>query len=448
MSSRNPVIWHEGLFVKPQHFQQQIRATEGAVHQRFLSLNDALYGFSELELNTEFLSFGKIAINKARGIMPDGSVFDIPGDLAAPAPLEIADSSTVNQIVYLTLPLQSAGALEVRWPDQYANSRYIAKRHEVYDTHSEEGGQVSMDLAVPNLQLMLQSNDRSAFTGIAVGRIQDKRPDGSLIMDEHFYPTSLSLQAVPALQRYLGEVAGLMRERARNLAARIGSPGQSGVADVTDFNLLQTLNRLFPLFQHLARQRHVHPERLYITFAQACGELVTFTDEGHLPQEYPAYQHDNLYASFKTLEFTLRRALGTVLQPRAVSLPIEAQQYGVMSAALNDKRLLDNAEFILAVRAKLPLETLRQQLPRQIKISSTEALGQLVSLQLPGIPLIALPVAPRHLPFHAGFSYFELDRHDPAWQSLNSGSGFGFHIAGEFPDLELQFWAIRSEKHD
>ncbi|MNG07430.1 hypothetical protein D3C84_907300 [compost metagenome] len=119
-----------------------------------------------------------------------------------------------------------------------------------------------------------------------------------------------------------------------------------------------------------------------------------------------------------------------------------------MSAELNDKRLLDNAEFILAVRAKLPLETLRQQLPRQIKISSTEALGQLVSLQLPGIPLIALPVAPRHLPFHAGFSYFELDRHDPAWQSLNSGSGFGFHIAGEFPDLELQFWAIRSEKHD
>jgi type VI secretion system protein ImpJ len=44
----------------------------------------------------------------------------------------------------------------------------------------------------------------------------------------------------------------------QNLAQRIGSPGQSGVADVTDFNLLHTLNRLFPLFQHLARQRQVH----------------------------------------------------------------------------------------------------------------------------------------------------------------------------------------------
>lgn len=117
-----------------------------------------------------------------------------------------------------------------------------------------------------------------------------------------------------------------------------------------------------------------------------------------------------------------------------------------MSAALGDKRLLDNAEFILAVRANLPLETLRQQLPRQIKISSSETLGRLISLQLPGIPLIPLPVAPRHLPFHAGFSYFELDRHDPAWQSLHSASGFGLHIAGDFPELELQLWAIRSEK--
>ncbi|MFC3941247.1 type VI secretion system baseplate subunit TssK [Pseudomonas gingeri NCPPB 3146 = LMG 5327] len=448
MSSRHPVIWHEGLFVKPQHFQQQARAAEAAVQQRLNSLNETLYGFSELQLNTEYLSFGKVAITHARGIMPDGSVFDIPNDLAPPPPLEIADSSAINQVVYLTLPLKSDGTLEVRWPDQYANSRYVAKRQEVRDTHSVDGDQVMMDLAVPNLQLMLASADRSAFTGIALGRILDKRPDGSLLMDEQFYPTSVSLQAVPALRRYLGEITGLMRERAKHLAERIGSPGQSGVADVTDFNLLQTLNRLFPLFQHLSRQGHVHPAQLYLAFAQACGELVTFTDDGRLPEEYPAYQHDSLRESFKPLEHSLRRALATVPQPRAVSLPIEAQQYGVMSAALNDKRLLDNAEFILAVRAKLPLETLRQQLPKQIKISSTESLSQLISLQLPGIPLLPLPVAPRHLPFHAGFSYFELDRHHPAWQSLASGTGFGFHITGELPELELQFWAIRSEQNE
>ena len=443
--SSNPVIWYEGLFVKPQHFQQQARAAEAQLQQRLNCLNDTLYGFSELELNPEYLSFGKIAITRARGVMPDGSVFDIPNDQPPPPPLDIPDTTAVNQLVHLCLLLRSDGAVEVQWPDSYANSRYSAQRSEVHDTHSEEGDQVAMELAVPNLQMMLERDDRSAFTGIALGRILDKRPDGSLVMDEDFYPTSVSVHAVPPLKRYLGEIAGLMRERARAIAERIGSASQSGVADVTDFNLLQTLNRLYPLFQHLARRQHVHPEQLYIAFSQACGELVTFTDDGRLPLEYPAYQHDRLRQSLKPLQDTLRRALGTVLQPRAVSLPIETQQYGVLTAAVHDRLLLEDAAFILAVRAQMPLEILRQQFLQQTKVSSLEQLSKLVSLQLPGIPLIPLPVAPRHLPFHAGFSYFELDRHHPAWQSLTGAAGFGFHIAADFPELELQFWAIRSQ---
>lgn len=445
MTTRNPVLWSEGLFVKPQHFQQQSRALEHHANQRVNSVSDHLYGFSELELNHEYLSFGKIAIVRARGVMPDGSVFDIPNDLPPPAPLAITDISTVNQVVYLTLPLKSDGVLEVQWPETYANARYIAHAEEVKDTHSQEGDYVQMDLANLNLQLALERDDRSAYTGIALCRILDKRPDGSLVLDEAFYPTSLSLNAIPPLKRFLGEISGLMRERAKNIAERIGSPGQSGVADVTDFNLLQALNRLHPYFLHLSRLRHVHPEQVYIAFSQACGELVTFTDEGRLPQEYPPYQHDNLRASFRMLEETLRRALSTVLQPRAVSLPIVRQQYGMLTAAVQDRSLLDDADFILAVRARMPLERLRQQFVQQAKVASMEKLRELISLQLPGIPLSPLPVAPRHLPFHAGFSYFQLDRSHPAWQMMRDAAGFGFHIAGEYPELEMQFWAIRSQ---
>lgn len=445
MTSRNPVIWDEGLFVKPQHFQQQARALEHHANQRICSVSEHLYGFTELELNQEYLSFGKIAIVRARGVMPDGSVFDIPNDQPPPTPLAITDSSAANQTVYLTLPLKSDGVLEVQWPDTYAKTRYVARKEEVRDTHSQEGDYVSMDLATLNLQLTLERDDRSAFTGIALCRILDKRPDGSLVLDEAFYPTGLSLNAIPPLKRFLGEIAGLMRERAKNIAERIGSPGQSGVADVTDFNLLQALNRLQPYFQHLGRLRHVHPEPVYIAFSQACGELVTFTDEGRLPQEYPPYQHDDPRASFRLLEETLRRALSTVLQPRAVSLPILRQQYGVLTATVQDRSLLAGAEFILAVRARMPLDALRQQFLQQAKVASIEKLNELVTLQLPGIPLSPLPVAPRHLPYHAGFTYFQLDRTHPSWQMMRETAGFGFHIPGDYPELELQFWAIRSE---
>lgn len=444
MTTRNAVIWSEGLFVKPQHFQQQARALEHHTNQRINAASEHLYGFSVLELNHEYLSFGKIVIIRAQGIMPDGTVFNIPNDQAPPAPLAVTDSCA-GQVVYLTLPLKSDGVLEVQWPDTYANARYTMKSEEARDTHSQEGDHIHIDLALPNLQLSMERDDRSAFTGIAMCCILDRHPDGSLLLDEKFYPTSVSLSAVPPLGRFLGEATSLMRERARSIAQRTGSPSQSGVADVTDFNLLQALNRLYPLFLHLSRRQHLHPEQLYIAFAQACGELATFTNDGRLPEEHPAYQHDNLRESFRQLEEILRRALSTVLQPRAVSLPIIKQQYGTLTATVHDRRLLDDADFILAVQARMPLEKLRQQFVQQAKVTSQEKLSELINLQLPGIPLTPLPVAPRHLPFHAGFSYFQLDRSHENWKMMHDATGFGFHIAGDYPELEMQFWAIRSQ---
>lgn len=445
MSSRNPVLWPEGLFVKPQHFQQAARAAEAALHQRLGSLNAAFYGFSDLQLNDEYLSLGKIAITRARGIMPDGTAFDIPADLPSPPPLEIEDDGAKDSEIYLCLPLRTESGREVSWPDNPANFRYSARAQEIKDTHSADGDLVQVDLAVPNLQLKRQADDSSAYTRLAVTRILERRPDGSLQLDEGFYPTSVSVRAVPALQRFLEEITNALRERARNLAARIGASGQSGIADIRDFNLLQAMNRWWPCFQHLARQGQTHPEQLYLSMSQACAEFVTFTDESRLPQEYPAYHHAALRTSFKPLEATLRQALSTVLQPRAVSLPLKMLEFGVMKAVLEDRRLMDEATFILAVRADLPPQALRQMFTQKAKITSLEALEDLVPLQLPGIALNSLPVAPRDLPFHAGFSYFELDRHDPAWACMKTANGFGIHIAGEFPGLELQFWAIRHE---
>ena len=103
-----------------------------------------------------------------------------------------------------------------------------------------------------------------------------------------------------------------------------------------------------------------------------------------------------------------------------------------------------DAEFILAVKADMPLDDLRKQFTQQCKVASVEKIRDLISLQLPGIPLAALPVAPRQLPYHAGYVYFRLDDQSQAWQMLDNASGFAFHVAGSFPGLEMQFWAIRS----
>ncbi|MFQ1901311.1 type VI secretion system baseplate subunit TssK [Aeromonas veronii] len=444
MSSRNRVIWREGLFIKPQHFQQQQRHSDYALHARLSALSDYFYGLQSLAINEDYLGFGRIALVGATGILPDGTVFNIPNDDVLPTPLEITDASVANQKVYLALPLSVSGVNEVNQGGQVA-TRLQAHRHDVRDLHSEGGDVVSLEVGRVSLRLMLEREDRSAYASLAIARILDKRPDGGLVLDPNFMPCSISVSAIPTLKRFLGESAGLVAERARSLSQRIAAPGQQGVADVAEFMMLQLLNRAQPQLSHLARLGTLHPERLHEALVQLCGELMTFTDESRLPPEFPTYRHDDQQVSFEPVMLALRQALSTVLSPRAVSIQLRKHQYGVMVAMVNESELMQSADFVLAVRARMPQEQLRKQLLQQTKVASSDKIRELISLQLPGIPLLPLPVAPRQLPYHAGYSYFQLDRQSPAWQMLAVSNTLAFHIAGDFPELDMQLWAIRSQ---
>ncbi|WP_429127058.1 type VI secretion system baseplate subunit TssK [Aeromonas media] len=444
MSSRNRVIWREGLFIKPQHFQQQQRHSDYALHARLSALSDYFYGLQSLAINEDYLGFGRIALVGATGILPDGTVFNIPNDDVLPTPLEVTDASVANQKVYLALPLAVSGVNEVNQGGQVA-TRLQAHRHDVRDLHSEGGDVVSLEVGRVSLRLMLEREDRSAYASLAIARILDKRPDGGLVLDPNFMPCSISVSAIPTLKRFLGESAGLVAERARSLSQRIAAPGQQGVADVAEFMMLQLLNRAQPQLSHLARLGTLHPERLHESLVQLCGELMTFTDESRLPPEFPAYRHDDQQVSFEPVMLALRQVLSTVLSPRAVSIQLRKHQYGIMVAMVNESELMTSADFVLAVRARMPQEQLRKQLLQQTKVASSDKIRELISLQLPGIPLLPLPVAPRQLPYHAGYSYFQLDRQSPAWQMLAVGNTLAFHIAGDFPELDMQLWAIRSQ---
>ena len=102
-----------------------------------------------------------------------------------------------------------------------------------------------------------------------------------------------------------------------------------------------------------------------------------------------------------------------------------------------------SSNFVLAVNAQMPSDQLRQRFPAQSKLGPVDRIRDLVNLQLPGIGLRALPTAPRQLPFHAGFHSFELDRGGDLWKQFERSGSLALHVAGDFPGLELELWAIR-----
>lgn len=446
MPTKNRVIWREGLFIKPQHFQQQQRHNDYQLHRRISAIHDYSYGFNLLVINQELLKLGRIGVSTASGSMADGSVFDMPYQDNCPKPLDVLHcNDAASRDIYLALPMLNDALNEVASEHGQVQGavRYRESLDDVRDLHTDGGDVSQLMLMQLTPRLMQGSEDLSAWTVIPLCRIKEKRPDGSLVLDDEFIPTCTTLTVSTQLKDFMNEVEGTLVERTRLLATRIGSPGQRGIADVAEFMMLQVFNRAQPLFTHLAHQAVLHPQDFYSHLVQTCGELRTFTDESRMAGVFPVYNHDNLTDSFQPLFQAMRQALSTVLTPRAISVQLHQQAHGIRVATISDRDLLRSAEFVLAVRAQIPQEQLRRQFIQQTKITSLEKIRDLVSVQLPGVPLVALSAAPRQLPYHAGYTYFMLDNQSPAWKELQQSNAIAFHVSGDFPDLDMQFWAIR-----
>lgn len=443
MSWNNRVVWSEGMFIATQHFQQHDRYLENLIDARSRPLSAGAWGFSDLLIDQGLLSQGKLAIVSARGLLPDGTPFSIPQDDLAPSPLAI-DDNLRDGVVYLALPLKRAGARDtVDEGEALGGARYVSQVREVRDDNAPFENRAPVAVGSRALRLLTAKDGLSDYAVLGVARIKEKRADQALVLDNDYIPPLLDVAASRSLSAFRSELQGLLRQRGQALAGRVVASGAGGASEIADFMLLQLVNRAEPLISHLSQLSPLHPERFYSELVSLAGEFATFSTSERRPQDFPHYQHDDLALSFTPVMQALREALSMLIDSKAVPIPIVEKAYGVHVAMLADKTLLDNASFVLVVRADIPSETLRGRFSQQSKIGSVEHIRDLVNLQLPGIGLLPLPVAPRQIPYHAGSTYYELDRGSEHWKQLMHSGGFAFHVAGDFPGLNLAFWAIR-----
>jgi type VI secretion system protein ImpJ len=441
MSWSNRVIWQEGMFLRVQHFQQQDRWLESVVRNRTAALRSHGWGIIEASVDRDLLATGRFVLGVASGVFEDGTPFAIPGETDHPPPLELPEQAR-DALVFLALPVGQAGATEVVSANNGAAGRYAPRTFEAFDTHSGSPQPAEVQVGRLQLRYILETEDRAGYLCIGIARVLDVAADRRVTLDERWIAPSLICSAT-SLGGLITELAGIVSQRAQALAGRLTAPGAHGVAEVSDFLLLQTLNRWQALLSHWADAANMHPETLYTSLVQMAGELATYTDPNRRPSAYPAYRHDDLQRSFAPVVADLRRSLSAVIETTAVAIPLQERRHGVRVGPITDRNLLRTSNFVLSVQSSVPTETLRRLFPSQVKIGAVEQIRELVNVALPGIAVRALPVAPRQIPFYAGASYFELDRNSPHWQQMQSAGGFAIHVSGDFPDLRMELWAIR-----
>lgn len=445
MTWTNKVIWTEGMFLQPQHFQQHDRFLGQQVHARLGATAAYGWGLLSLTLDSAALTLGKIALTAARGVMPDGVAFDIPGQDPAPAALDVPPDAR-NELVVLALALPRPGVAETDAEGDAGSlpPRYMAAEVEVGDSNVTGQRVAPLQVGRLNLRIMLARDCEEGFATLGLCKVVERRADNKLVLDATYIAPTLDCAGNELLASHLRELHGLLHQRGEALAARLAQPGRAGVGEIADFLLLETINRHEPLVAQLRQTSLLHPKDLYFLGCTLAGDLSTFRDKRR-PAALPAYVHDDPASCFKPLMDDLRLSLSMVMEQTAIPIELQERKYGVRVAMIPDVELQRTAQFVLAVGAQLPPDALRARFPTQVKIGTVERIRDLVNLQLPGVGLRPLPVAPRQIPYHAGFTYFELEtRGNEMWKQLEASGGLALHVAGDFPGLEMEFWAVRA----
>ena len=444
MSWDSKVLWTEGLFLQPHHFQQADRYVEGLIAGLSRRIGPYTWGVSELEIDDEALKIGQFALRSCTGLTQDGVVFRVPASDDHPPALEVP-SDIKDCVVYLTVPARREGAAEVDMSGaELSAARLRPREQEVTDTMGRNGKPVTLAVGKLRLQFALEVDDLSDRLAIPIARIIEVRADQEVLLDKSFMPSCLDIRAAETLGGFLVELDGMLGHRMRALSGRLTQSGTAkGAAEIQDFLLLMVINRNLPVIRHLCSIENAHPVQVYQQCVSLVGELSTFMAPEKHPPQLPSYQHHDLVATFAPVIATLREYLSRVLHQTAVSIPLEPRKYGISVGVINDRKLLGDASFVLAVTADVAAENVRRHFAGQAKVGPVEEIRQLVNSALPGIALRPLPVAPRQIPYDSAAVYFELDGGDASWGKMTTSGGIAVHVSGEYPGLKMELWAIR-----
>ena len=155
MSWDSKVLWTEGLFLQPHHFQQADRYTEALVTGLARRIRPYGWGVSGLEIDDEVLKIGQFALKSVAGLTQDGTVFRVPMTDDHPPALEVP-STIKDCVVYLTVPQRRQGAAEVDMTGaEMSASRFRPAEIEVTDTMGQQKKPVVLGVGKMRLQFAL-----------------------------------------------------------------------------------------------------------------------------------------------------------------------------------------------------------------------------------------------------------------------------------------------------
>jgi type VI secretion system protein ImpJ len=442
------VVWSEGMYLGPHHFQAQRQAFEDMIHFSTSNLWFAPYGFAGYRLDPWALRNGTATVAHARGIFPDGLVFDMPQCDALPAERLLGDffPPTRESIqVMLSVPAQKpSGPNCVLTADlDEAETRYIAETQSVYDENTGSDAR-SVSLARKNIRLAFEGEELNGSMTLPIARVT-RDGSGHFVFDPSFIPPCLQIGASERLTMILRRLIDILAEKSSSLSpmSRGGSTFRAGFStgDVASFWFLHAVNSSLTVLRHLFQTERGHPEQVFAEMSRLAGALCTFGMNSH-PQMLPVYDHLHLDDCFRALDEHIRCHLELVVPSNCIQIPLKSTGRYTYEGEITDQRCLGQARWILAIQSNVSEVDLISRAPRQVKLCSLDLLPELVKTSLAGLALTHLPVPPSAISPKVEFQYFGVSRTGMAWEHVVQSRNVGLYVPGDIPSPQVELLIV------
>ena len=420
--SSDAVYWHEGMFLRPHHFQASDRYWHDQLH--LSSRFDVHYnwGLRSLEFNREALQNFRFEVLRLQCRLRDGTLIRIPQD-GMLAPLELRSSMEKGKQLEINLAVPSVqmgranvGTLE----DATARYRMEVPREGVPDEHREKNER-PVHFRRLNVQLRTSEQDMAGFEFIPLAKIErSARAEGVPQLDAEYIPPLLGCDAWEALQvgilQQIYQRAGkLVKQRAQQVRTRKIIFDSHSAEDRRIFEGLRILNEIVTHLRIMSHVKGVHPLEAYLELCRILGKLSVFSptvEPPDLEHSIPMYDHDNLGYCF----YSVKKHIDALLEHGSGDLNYEEvpfQGSGLRMKVDIEPRWLTQAYFLyVGVESVLPADQVVNLLTGRLnmKIGALENVDDIFAYGRLGLAFNHNPKPPRALPDSRTLTYFQINR--------------------------------------
>ena len=441
-------LWHEGLILTQQHFQQQDRWAGFAMQQVATAALAQPWGTLDVEVDEEALASGRLKLTRLKLRFPDGTPIDTSLADTLPVGRDLTQGLPANQqrvTVLAALALPDANGNNCRF-DETALARPRRSYREFVKV-TDWNGATETEIAAERhaVRLLFDFESHADDTVCAIARLI-RGASGQFHVDHTFVPPCLTLGAHALHLERINRLADILQAKSLALGTRrserIEQVAEYGVADVQLFWLLHCVHAAWPQLRLFASHPRRPPEHLYTTLAQLASALMTFSTSAQLT-DIPVYDHVRADEIFATLESMIRTLLDAIIPSRVVSIGLTRKTPTTWVGQFLDERIVgDAADWYLSVSAPMPAFELVEQFPRLCKIGAPDDVEHIINSALLGIPLKAVQRVPAAIPVRLDNQYFALDSTSGAHAKMLAAHACQVYLPASVPDASLELYAV------